>query len=569
MVQSATHRRHHPSRALVPAAPRPVDPPAAGAAWTVQAVRATFLRRGELVPPLFWAASSSGDPHHIAAAAELAARSRAQGTNRAYGRHVEQWLTWAEAKGVCPLPAAPEAVQEFLLEHVLVWDEDGEPVRDGDGTVTGRVVMGTVTQLQAALTRLHHLAGLPSPFHAAQLATLMAGLRRTFVNDPRRAKAALTWDLLEELLAVPTRGATPSTLRAEAVRALHRATGATAGQLSRLLVTAVTQTEQGLSVLLPPGHRGGPTVRHDLAGDGPGREAVAALRRWQSACRQWPGTALFRDSTGKALTRQGLHRILVTQPPPVLDAAGDGPQVRLAEVRDRTVLLVGWISALRRTNLAALTWSDLTRDETGWTAYIRRSKTDQEGKGATVAIPVVPAGSDLADPAAALDEWLAVMTAVLGSDPRRGRDVPVFPRIDRWDNVVPGPDGLPRGLSGAGINDIVQRAVRAAHLDERVHLTHAGRSTAPGTAPFGAHSLRAGFVTDGFARGVPESQLMRQTHHADARTLRQYIRQATNPSLVAASAVLQGLHQTRQGARATPPQTPAPVEPRKVARWRV
>jgi hypothetical protein len=61
---------------------------------------------------------------------------------------------------------------------------------------------------------------------------------------------------------------------------------------------------------------------------------------------------------------------------------------------------------------------------------------------------------------------------------------------------------------------------------------------------------------------------MRQTHHADARTLRQYIRQATNPSLVAASAVLQGLHETRQGA-ATPPQPSAPVEPRKVARWRV
>ncbi|HEY3410008.1 MAG TPA: hypothetical protein VGK53_17700, partial [Propionicimonas sp.] len=431
-------------------------------------MRATFLRRGELVPPLFWAASGSGDPHHIAAAAELAARSRAEGTRKAYGRHVQRWLTWAAKEGVCPLPADPRAVQAFLLIQVLLAQQDGAPLRDGEGNLQGRVVMSTVTQMQAALTRLHHLADFPSPFEAPQLKTLLAGLRRTLITAPLRAKAALTWDLLDEILAVPVRGAGAGALRADAVRALHRSTGATAGQLARLLWSDVRLSAGRVTVTLPPGRRGAPATRHELAADGPTGEAVAAVRRWQAASQAWPGTAVFRDGTGKCLTRQGLHRIL-TSPivPTVTDEPADGTQVRLSEVRDRAVLLVGWITALRRENLSALTWSDLTRDDTGWTGYIRRSKTDQEGLGNTVAIPAAPSGSGMSDPAGALDDWLAVMTTVLGVDPRRRADVPVFTPIDRYDRVVLSEEGTPVRLSGGGINDIVQRAVHAAHLDER------------------------------------------------------------------------------------------------------
>ena len=44
-------------------------------------------------------------------------------------------------------------------------------MRGSDGTITGRVVMGTVTQPQAVLTRLHHLAGFTSPFDAPQMTT--------------------------------------------------------------------------------------------------------------------------------------------------------------------------------------------------------------------------------------------------------------------------------------------------------------------------------------------------------------------------------------------------------------
>ena len=456
--------------------------------WSVAAVRATFLRDGELVPPLSWAASGAGDAHHLAAAAELAARSRAQGTRRAYGRHVDRWLTWAEKHGECPVPAEPRAVQAFLLQEVLLYDEDGVPLRDGDGLLRGRVVMGTVAQAQAALTRLHRLADQPSPFDAPQLKTLLAGMRRTLTTAPLRAKAALTWDLLEQMLDVPVRGASPRALRGEAARALHRSTGATAGQLARVLWSDFTITDSAVVVILPPGRRGASPTRHELRVGAQDHEAATAVRRWQAASQAWPGTAMFRDSTGKALTRQGLHRILSTAGTPRCDGAPNSSPVRLAEVRDRALLLGGWISALRRSNLARLTWSDMTRDESGWTAYIRTSKTDQEGHGATVAIPTAPPDSGIADPALAVDDWLAVTTAVLGIDPRRMKDVPVFTHIDQHDNLVVSADGMPVGLSGAGINDIVQRAARAAHLDQRVHLTHGGRPTAAGASPFGAHS---------------------------------------------------------------------------------
>jgi len=55
-------------------------------------------------------------------------------------------------------------------------------------------------------------------------------------------------------------------------------------------------------------------------------------------------------------------------------------------LRDRALLLLGFAGAFRRSELVALDISDLQFCDAGLRVTIRKSKTDQEGLGATIAI---------------------------------------------------------------------------------------------------------------------------------------------------------------------------------------
>jgi len=80
-------------------------------------------------------------------------------------------------------------------------------------------------------------------------------------------------------------------------------------------------------------------------------------------------------------------------------------------VRDAAIILLGFASAMRRSELVALTVADVEIQPGGVLHAIRRSKTDQYGDGQSVA--VVHGQHAVTDPIAALDAWLAVR----GTDP--------------------------------------------------------------------------------------------------------------------------------------------------------
>jgi integrase len=74
----------------------------------------------------------------------------------------------------------------------------------------------------------------------------------------------------------------------------------------------------------------------------------------------------------------------------------------LRGLRDRALLLLGFAGAFRRSELVALDVADLDFCDGGLRVIIRKSKTDQEGQGATIAIV---AGS-IACPVKALRAWI-------------------------------------------------------------------------------------------------------------------------------------------------------------------
>jgi integrase len=74
----------------------------------------------------------------------------------------------------------------------------------------------------------------------------------------------------------------------------------------------------------------------------------------------------------------------------------------LIGLRDRSLLLIGFAGALRRSELVGLDVSDLTETTAGLRLRIRTSKTDQEQQGAMAAI----ASGGSTCPIAALKKWL-------------------------------------------------------------------------------------------------------------------------------------------------------------------
>jgi integrase len=165
------------------------------------------------------------------------------------------------------------------------------------------------------------------------------------------------------------------------------------------------------------------------------------------------------------------------------------PGNRLVALRDRALLLLGFAGAFRRSELVALDVEDIEETKEGLRVTIRRGKTDQEGKGATIAI----IRGALVCPVTALKAWIEVAGITTG---------PVFRPLGKGGRVR-----LAR-LSDRSVANIVK-----AHA-ERVGLD---------PAAFSGHSLHSGFLTSAAPRS---SKMMDVSRHRSVDTLRGYVRDA-------------------------------------------
>lgn len=169
-------------------------------------------------------------------------------------------------------------------------------------------------------------------------------------------------------------------------------------------------------------------------------------------------------------------------------------QMPMKAARDKALILTGFAGAFRRSELVALKYEDMTRFDGGIELLLRRSKTDQEGAGRTVFIPVA---SGNRCPVKALDHWLALAGISSG---------PLFRPINRHDHIVGS-----KGLTPQSVALIVKAAVRKTSGEE------AARNVA-------GHSLRAGYCTEAATIGLQPYQIREQTGHKSDATLSRYVR---------------------------------------------
>lgn len=173
--------------------------------------------------------------------------------------------------------------------------------------------------------------------------------------------------------------------------------------------------------------------------------------------------------------------------------AGRPPEPSLAGARDRVLLLVGFVGALRRSELAAIDVDHLRPHPNGLVLPLFRSKTNQTGEEAELV--VLPRSANPARcPVTAIDTWLSYADITTG---------PLLRPVTKGNRPGAG------RLHPESINTLVKAAITRAGLD---------------AAAFSAHSLRAGFVTYAHLRGLPDRAITRQTRHRSQASLDAYIR---------------------------------------------
>lgn len=187
-----------------------------------------------------------------------------------------------------------------------------------------------------------------------------------------------------------------------------------------------------------------------------------------------------RPRKAAALTVEDLRRVVPLLPD------------TLAGIRDRAILLLGFSAALRRSEIVALHIDDVTISDRGADVFLARSKTDQIGEGALVA---VNRANGALCPVAAVEAWIA------RADLSEGR---LFRPVNRWGQIA------------ARMHD--------QHIDRL--CKEVARLIGKDPTKYSGHSLRAGLATSAADAGKSLPEIMGTTRHTSEKVALGYIRHA-------------------------------------------
>jgi hypothetical protein len=141
--------------------------------------------------------------------------------------------------------------------------------------------------------------------------------------------------------------------------------------------------------------------------------------------------------------------------------------------------------------LVTLDVEDIEECPEGLRVRIRKSKTDQEGRGAVVAV----CRGSIADPFVAVLDYIKAAGITSG---------PVFRRLRRGNHITD-------HRLGAPICKLVKDQAAKLGLDPK---------------QYGAQSMRAGFLTSAAVKGANLFKMMDVSRHKSVDTLRGYVRSA-------------------------------------------
>lgn len=131
-------------------------------------------------------------------------------------------------------------------------------------------------------------------------------------------------------------------------------------------------------------------------------------------------------------------------------------------IRDRAILLVGWATGFRRSELASLTVGDLEWTDDGVVVRLRRVNRYQQKDPDVCHIDFLE--KEELCPVRALRTWLDTACITGG---------PLFVRIDRWKNI------WSEGLTGKSLTRVVKKAAEAAGFEPANYSSQSFRRNEP------------------------------------------------------------------------------------------
>jgi integrase len=177
-------------------------------------------------------------------------------------------------------------------------------------------------------------------------------------------------------------------------------------------------------------------------------------------------------------------------------------------LRDRALLSVGWMAALRSAELSALDWSDVIEVEAGIELTIRESKTNKSGEAEIVGLPLLHDAYHTVCPVRNLRAIKPLIEAeYFDREPVFLSQQPMRPDLYRDGQLLMNSG---ERISARAVSRAVERGAKLARLE----------------AHYSSHCLRRGFATYAASRGVSELTIMRHGRWKSSAVAQGYIERA-------------------------------------------
>ena len=210
-------------------------------------------------------------------------------------------------------------------------------------------------------------------------------------------------------------------------------------------------------------------------------------------------SAIVRDEKNnkagqaKELLRKDIEKIIDSIP----DNSDD-----YKNIRDKALILVGYFSFCRRSELLGMKYEHLTYDNEGIQIMIPFSKTDQKGEGRVIYLQKKSNEEALYCPVRALNNWLEVSMVNSG---------PLFYRIDKANSIRKyelNENNKKISLTDTSFVLILKKRAQEAELSECDKIS--------------GHSLRIGSITQARMNGVPTHEIMKMSGHKTTQMIDRY-----------------------------------------------
>ncbi len=198
----------------------------------------------------------------------------------------------------------------------------------------------------------------------------------------------------------------------------------------------------------------------------------------------------FKSGQAKEILKDDIVKIIDSIP-------NDSDDFR--NIRDKTLILIGFYSFCRRSELLGMKYEHLHFGNDGIQVLIPFSKTDQTGEGRMI---FLPATNDEYCPVKSLNNWLEVARIDNG---------PLFYKINKSNTIekyTMNQKNQKVSLNDASFVLILKKRAGAAGLEDCDKIS--------------GHSLRIGSITQARMNGVPTHEIMAQSGHKTTQMIDRY-----------------------------------------------